>query len=70
MWRMLTANASDLGIEAHDIEGSGGTGSANWVATYTFSATGRPVVNRVHAELRFAGGLIADHVDAFSFWAW
>ena len=28
--------------------------SAHWIATYTFSATGRPVVNDVQARFRFA----------------
>ena len=45
-------------------------GSAHWIATYTFSATGRPVVNDVRATFRFADGLIVDHVDEFSFWKW
>ena len=47
------------------------TGHADWTAHYTFTQTGRPVVNRVHATFRFADdGLIAEHDDAFSFHAW
>jgi uncharacterized protein len=66
MWRMLTRTARDLKVELaeHDER------SAHWIATYTFSATGRPVVNDVHAAFRIENGLIVDHVDSFSFWKW
>jgi ketosteroid isomerase-like protein len=66
MWRMLTRTARDLKVELaeHDEH------SAHWIATYTFSATGRPVVNDVHATFRIENGLIVDHVDKFSFWKW
>jgi ketosteroid isomerase-like protein len=70
MWRMLCASATDLEVEARDVQVTGDTGRADWTATYTFSATGRPVVNRVHAEFRFVQGLIAEHRDTFSMWAW
>jgi ketosteroid isomerase-like protein len=66
MWRMLTRTARDLKVELaeHDER------SAHWIATYTFSATGRPVVNDVRAKLVIQDGLIVDHVDSFSFWKW
>jgi ketosteroid isomerase-like protein len=70
MWRMLTGRASDLEIELHEHEAGEETGSAHWIARYTFS-TGRPVVNDVQARFRFApDGRIADHVDEFDFHAW
>ena len=71
MWRMLTGQAKDLGVELleHDADDSDG-GSARWRATYTFTQTGRPVVNDVRATFRFRDGLIADHVDDFSFHRW
>jgi ketosteroid isomerase-like protein len=70
MWRMLTSRATDLEIELHEHEADGASGSAHWIARYTFS-TGRPVVNDIRAEFRFDGnGLIADHVDDFDFRAW
>jgi ketosteroid isomerase-like protein len=69
MWRMLTGRATDLRIElqAHDADED--SGSAHWIARYTFS-TGRPVVNDIEARFRFADGLIADHVDEFDFRNW
>ena len=66
MWRMLTGRATDLKIELHEHEADEESGSAHWIARYTFS-TGRPVVNDIQASFRFADGLIADHVDEFDF---
>ena len=70
MWRMLCEQASDLSVTVSDIEATDSDGSARWVATYTFSATGRPVENRVRASFRFRDGLIAEHRDEFSMWRW
>jgi ketosteroid isomerase-like protein len=69
MWRMLTGRAKDLKIELLEHEADEGTGSAHWIARYTFS-TGRPVVNDIRARFRFSDGLIADHVDDFDFRRW
>ncbi|HEX2707659.1 MAG TPA: nuclear transport factor 2 family protein [Solirubrobacterales bacterium] len=69
MWRMLTGRATDLKIELREHEAGEETGSAHWIARYTFS-TGRPVVNDIQASFRFADGLIADHVDDFDFRRW
>lgn len=69
MWRMLTSRATDLKIELHEHETGESSGSARWIARYTFS-TGRPVVNDIQAKFRFADGLIADHVDDFDFRRW
>ena len=69
MWRMLTSRATDLKIELHEHEADETSGSAHWIARYTFS-TGRPVVNDIQAKFRFADGLIDDHVDDFDFRAW
>ena len=52
MWRMLTGRATDLEIELHEHEAGEETGSAHWIARYTFS-TGRPVVNDIRATFRF-----------------
>jgi ketosteroid isomerase-like protein len=70
MWRMLCDTATDLAVTASNVEADDASGSADWVATYTFSQTGRPVENRVHAEFRFSDGKIAEHRDSFSMWRW
>jgi hypothetical protein len=70
MWRMLTARAEDLEIELADHSADAETGTAHWIARYTFTQTGRPVVNDVRATFRFEDGLIADHHDQFDFKRW
>ena len=70
MWTMLTGNATDLSVVARDIEADDESGSAHWTATYTFSATGRKVVNEIDASFRFSGGKAVEHRDRFSMWRW
>jgi hypothetical protein len=70
MWRMLTGQAKDLRIELLEHHIQGEEGSAHWRAHYTFSQTGRPVINDVRASFRFAGGLISEHTDDFGFYRW
>jgi ketosteroid isomerase-like protein len=70
MWRMLTGRAADLRVELPEHESDGDTGSAHWIARYTFTQTGRSVVNDIHATFRFENGLIADHRDEFDYKKW
>jgi ketosteroid isomerase-like protein len=70
MWRMLTGRAKDLRVELLARDANGDRGSARWRATYTYTQTGRPVVNDVRAAFRFANGQIAEHVDEFGFHRW
>ena len=70
MWRMLTSRADDLEVELAEHSATGDTGDARWIARYTFTRTGRPVVNDVRARFRFRDGKIAEHEDSFSFWRW
>src|SRR5215813_12771301 len=70
MWQMLTGRAEDLSVELAEHESDGEHGSARWIARYTFTQTGRPVVNDVKAKFRFKDGLIVEHVDRFGFWKW
>jgi ketosteroid isomerase-like protein len=70
MWRMLTGRADDLRVELVEHEVDASSGSARWIARYTFTQTGRPVVNEVRARFRFRDGLIVEHVDKFNFWRW
>ncbi len=70
MWRMLTVGADDLAVDLVEHEAHDDRGSAHWVARYTFTQTGHPVTNDVHASFRFADGLIAEHHDEFDFHRW
>jgi len=70
MWRMLNARATDLAVEFGRVAATERKGSAHWEARYTYSATARPVRNRIDATFEFQDGLIARHVDRFSLWRW
>lgn len=70
MWRMLTQRSTDLDVNLAEHEADDETGSAHWIARYTFTRTGRRVTNDVRARFRFEDGLIAEHYDSFSFYAW
>ncbi len=70
MWRMLCERGADLTIEHSRVSASGDAGSAHWDARYTFSATGRKVLNRIDASFRFKDGKISEHTDTFDLWAW
>ena len=71
MWRMLTSRATDLEVELPEAKADAEAGAARWIATYTFAATGRSVVNRVRSDFRFDDiGLISEQQDDFSFSRW
>ena len=71
MWEMLCTNAKDFSLSFSNIISLDEEYIiCDWVATYTFSKTGRPVVNRIRANMRIANGLIIEHSDAFSLHKW
>ncbi|HEX2239609.1 MAG TPA: nuclear transport factor 2 family protein [Actinomycetota bacterium] len=70
MWRMLCERGTDLEVSHRNVRADDGRGSADWEATYTFTATGRKVHNRIHAEFVFSDGKIAEHRDHFEFHRW
>jgi len=70
MWRMLTSAPGELKVELLEHDSDESSGSAHWKAYYTFTDTGRPVVNDIQASFRFEKGLITEHRDVFSFYAW
>jgi hypothetical protein len=67
---MLVGRATDLEVGCDEARADGERGSARWHARYTFTQTGRPVLNRISAEFWFRDGLIVRHRDSFSFWRW
>ena len=70
MWRMLTARSKDLGLELIECSADEQSGTARWIATYTFAQTGRRVVNDVRSRFRFENGLIVEQHDEFDFRRW
>ncbi len=70
MWRMLLSRSVDLNLVFDGVEADEQQGKAHWVATYTFSQTGRKVVNDIHARFVFRNGKIVTHTDQFNLWKW
>jgi ketosteroid isomerase-like protein len=70
MWRMLLSRAKDLEVTLDEASADENGGRAKWTARYTFTKTGRPVVNRIDAMFAFRDGLIVRHYDHFPFWRW
>lgn len=70
MWEMLIKRGKDLVLEYANVQADDREGSADWIATYTFSGSGKKVVNRIHARFTFENGKIASHTDHFNFYAW
>jgi ketosteroid isomerase-like protein len=71
MWEMLCASAKDFSLTYGNIRHLDEEYSTcDWVASYTFSKTGRKVVNKITAHMRFSGGEIVEHSDAFSIHKW
>lgn len=71
MWEMLCANAKNFSLTfGNIIHLDDEYSTCDWVATYTFSKTGRRVVNKIKANMRFANGKIVEHSDGFSLHKW
>lgn len=70
MWRMLCERGKDLELTFRDVQADDHTGRAHWDARYSFSGTGRKVLNRIDAEFEFKDGKILRHTDRFDFWTW
>lgn len=71
MWEMLCKNAQDFSLEYSNIELLDVEyATCHWTASYTFSKTGRKVVNRIKAYMKFQNGKIIEHSDAFKLSRW
>ncbi len=71
MWEMLCKNAKNFSLTYSNIQFLDEEyATCNWIATYTFSKTGRKVVNNIKAHLRIVDGLIIEHTDQFDIWKW
>ena len=71
MWEMLCKNAKDFSLTFSDIELIDEEyATCKWVATYTFSKTGKRVVNNIKAYMKFYEGKIVEHSDAFRLSKW
>ena len=71
MWEMLCKNAKEFSLSYGNItELDDEYCTCDWEATYIFSKTGRKVVNKIKANMRFQDGKIIEHSDAFSLHKW
>jgi ketosteroid isomerase-like protein len=70
MWEMLCKQANDLVIQFDNVKSEDEYGTTDWVATYTFTRTGRRVVNRIKAHMKFQDGKIIEHSDQFRLSSW
>jgi ketosteroid isomerase-like protein len=71
MWEMLCKNAKDFSLTFSDIELLDEEyATCKWTATYTFSKTGKKVVNKIKAYMKFKDGKIIEHSDAFRLSTW
>jgi ketosteroid isomerase-like protein len=70
MWQMLITRGKDLQLEFKNIVAGEKSGNAEWTAAYTFSSTGKKVINNIKASFLFENGKIIKHTDSFSFYKW
>lgn len=71
MWEMLCKRAKDFslvfGPVTHlDEEYT----TCPWTASYVFTKTGRRIINKITAHMKFKDGLIIEHTDAFDIYRW
>jgi len=72
MWRMLISSqkGKDFKVVCSSLTATPTGGTAHWKATYTFSKTGRKVVNEVDAVFEIIDGKIIKHTDTFNLHKW
>ena len=70
MWEMLCTNAKDFTLQFSSIECDGEYGTCKWTALYTFSKTGKKVINNVKAHMRIQNEKITEHTDEFDIYKW
>lgn len=71
MWQILCERARDFSLEIGEVKQLDDEYvTCEWTARYSYSATGKTVLNKVKAHMRIQNGLITEHSDAFSFHRW
>jgi ketosteroid isomerase-like protein len=71
MWEMLCKNAKDFSLKFSEIELIDEEyATCRWTASYTFSKTGKKVVNKIKAYMKLQNGKIIEHSDAFRLSTW
>ena len=70
MWSMLLRASKDLTSTYKIVEITDTSATVDWEAHYTYSATGRKVVNNVRSVMQIENGLIVKQNDTFDLGKW
>jgi len=70
MWTMLCGALREFSLTYEIVRADEISGEAHWIATYTYSATGRRVRNVVQSRFAFRDGTIVRQTDVFDLWRW
>ena len=70
MWSMLLRASKDLATTYKIVEVTDTSATVDWEAHYTYSTTGRKVVNNVRLVLQIENGLIFKQIDTFDLSKW
>jgi limonene-1,2-epoxide hydrolase len=70
MWQMLCTNAKGFSLQFNNVQADDEYGTCHWTATYTFSKTGRKVIHKAKAHMRFRNAKIIEHTDEFDLYKW
>jgi hypothetical protein len=70
MWKMLCLKAKEFSVTFSDVTADDARGSANWIAKYRYSGSGRMITNRIRADFEFRDSLIIRHRDSFNLHRW
>ncbi len=71
MWQMLCKDRKDFYVTYSEIVHLDDEYSTcNWVEIYTFSKTGKKVITKGKAYMKFDNGKIIEHSDGFSIHQW
>jgi hypothetical protein len=68
MWHLICA--TDISVTVEALSASGSSGKVTVIEKYTFTDTGRPVVNKIEGRFVFRDGLIMEHHDTCDPLAW
>ena len=70
MWTMLCAALRDFSLTYEIASVAGDVAVVDWIASYTYTATGRPIRNIVRSTLTVHDGRIVRQTDRFDLWRW
>ena len=71
MWEMLCKRAKDFSLHYGNIKILDEEyTTTEWTASYLFSKSGRRIINKITAHMKFKDGLIIEHTDAFDIYRW